>query len=527
MNKIGIKLGLFALALGVSTMSFAQEKGVLNWYNGKTPGMNTEAAYKVLKKKESTTVIVAVIDSGIDIEHEDLQGQIWVNPKEIPGNGIDDDGNGRVDDIHGWNFLGNAKGEHMNDATLEVTRVYASLKAKYGDKTEDEVENKEEYAYYLQAKRDYNEKKNEFVGYVTQINMFKDQILPMVPTMVGTAVGKSDYTEKDLKKWKPEDEQMKQMKGLALAMLEGELTVEVLEEQLAQVNEMLETHYKLDADFRSIVGDNPDDFSDVNYGNGSVTGPDALHGTHVGGIIGALRGNKKGGDGVATNVKLMSVRAVPNGDEYDKDIALGIRYAVDNGAQIINMSFGKGYSPHQKEVYEAMRYAEKNGVLLVNAAGNDGINLDEQNSFPSSRYDFQTTENTMLLTIGASTKDVKEGELAASFSNYGKTTVDIFAPGAEIFNTVTDNKYRTLQGTSMAAPMVSGVAALLKSYFPSLTMKEIKDIIIESGKDYSGTIHVKPGSDEKVDFATLSKTGKVVDVLAAVKLAELKVAAKN
>lgn len=527
MKKIAIKLSLALFTLGLSGISFAQDKDILNWYNGKTPGMNTEKAYKVLKKKESSTVIVAVIDSGIDTKHEDLQGQIWVNTKEIPGNGIDDDGNGFIDDVHGWNFLGNPNGENMNDAALEVTRLYAELKAKYNGKSEEDAEDKAEYAFYKKVKEDYNTKRNEFEGYITQINMFKDQMLPMIPTMVASALGKEDYTMKDLEKWEPEDAQMKQIKQVAVSILSGELTPEVLDEQLGQINEMLETHYNLEKDFRATVGDNPNDFSDVAYGNTDVKGPDALHGTHVGGIIGSLRGNKLGGDGVAANVKLMSLRAVPNGDEYDKDIALSIRYAVDNGAQVINMSFGKAYSPNQKEVYEAMRYAEEKGVLMIHAAGNDGANLDEEPNFPAVMYDFQQAENTMLLTIGASSRHLKDGELAASFSNYGKKSVDIFAPGFEIYNTVPENEYQKLQGTSMAAPMVAGVAAMIKSYYPSLTMKEIKDIIIESGKDYSGTMHTKPGSDEKVDFATLSKTGKVVDVLAAVKLAEARVAAKN
>lgn len=527
MKKIVVKLSLAFFALGLSAVSFGQEKGVLNWYNGKTPGMNTEKAYKKLKKKESSTVVVAIIDSGVDTFHEDLQGQIWVNEKEIPGNGIDDDGNGYIDDVHGWNFLGNANGENMNDAKLEVTRLYQQLKAKYDGKSEDEVEDKEEYAFYKKVKDDYNAKKNEYEGYVMQITMFKDQMLPMVPTMISKALGKEDYTLKDLKKWKPEDAQMQQMKQVAISLKTGDLTPEVLEEQLEQIQGMLETHYSLDKDFRAIVGDKPSDFSDVKYGNTDVKGPDALHGTHVGGIVGSLRGNGLGGDGVAANVKLMSLRAVPNGDEYDKDIALAIRYAVDNGAMVINMSFGKAYSPNQKEVYEAMRYAEEKGVLLVHAAGNDSKDLDEEPNFPAVMYDFQEKENTMLLTIGASTRHSKKGELAAAFSNYGKKSVDIFAPGFEIYNTVPENEYMKLQGTSMAAPMVSGVAALIKSYYPSLSMKEVKDIIIESGKDYSGTMHVKPGTDEKVDFATLSKTGKVVDVMEAIKLAEVKAAAKN
>jgi subtilisin family serine protease len=293
-----------------------------------------------------------------------------------------------------------------------------------------------------------------------------------------------------------------------------------IEKGMKHFENAMQYHYNLEFNGRKeIIGDDENDFNDKNYGNNNVKGPDALHGTHVGGIIGSLRGNKLGGDGVATNVQLMSLRAVPDGDEYDKDIALAIRYAVDNGAKVINMSFGKAFSPHQREVYEAMRYAEKNDVLLVHAAGNDGKDIDREPNFPTNNYEFQTSENTLLLTVGASTRYLKKGELAASFSNYGQRNVDIFAPGLEIYNTVPEGKYESLQGTSMAAPMVSGAAAFLKSYFPSLTMKQIKDIILESGKSYAGSMHVKPGTDRKVDFATLSKTGKIVDLKAAVKMA--------
>ncbi|MBU2018917.1 MAG: S8 family serine peptidase, partial [Bacteroidetes bacterium] len=268
---------------------------------------------------------------------------------------------------------------------------------------------------------------------------------------------------------------------------------------------------------RDIIGDNPNDFKDTKYGNPDVEGPDALHGTHVGGIIGATRGNGKGGDGVASNVQLMSLRAVPNGDEADKDIALAVRYAVDNGAQVINMSFGKAYSPHAKEVYQAFVYAESKGVLLVHAAGNDGSYLNEAKNFPTSAYEFQKAPFKTFLTIGASTKDAK-GTLAAPFSNYSSDQVDVFAPGNEIYNTVPQSSYQSLQGTSMAAPMVSGVAAMLKSYFPSMTMEEIKNVMLSTAKSYKGKEVILPGTEaKKVDFATLCKTGGVIDVYAAVK----------
>ena len=293
--------------------------------------------------------------------------------------------------------------------------------------------------------------------------------------------------------------------------------MEVVDEQKAQVEQIVNFHLNVNFIDREVIGDNPDDFNDRAYGNPDVEGPDALHGTHVGGIIGSVRKNDLGGDGVAENVQLMSLRAVPNGDEFDKDIALAVRYAVDNGASVINMSFGKSYSPHQKEVYEAFKYADSKGVLLVHAAGNDAADVDVNPNFPSSMYSFQTAALAHFLTIGASTRFAKE-ELAAVFSNYGQTKVDVFAPGFEIYNTVPQSSYMKLQGTSMAAPMVAGVAAMLKSYFPTMTMSEIKDVMLKSSASYKGKKHMKPGTEDLVDFASLSVTGAVVNVKNAVKM---------
>ena len=519
MKKKIIILGLAIFSFGITNLIYGQkvDSKILNWYNGKGSGMQTEEAYKLLKKKSSTNVVVAVIDSGIDIEHEDLKGKIWVNTKEIPNNGIDDDQNGYVDDIHGWNFLGNAKGEHQDGTRLEKTRILAKLTTKFEGIQETDVQaaDQEDYKLYVKLKEEIETELANYQGYIAQMDMLP-MIIAQVPNMIEGKLGKGKYTLKDVSKWKPQSDEDKQIKGLAMAVLNGELSEEAIASQKKQIQDMIDFHYNINYDDRQFIGDNPDDFTDVHYGNNDVEGPDALHGTHVGGIIGAVRGNNLGGDGVAENVSLMVLRAVPNGDEADKDIALAIRYAVDNGASVINMSFGKGYSPHQKEVYEAFAYADAKGVLLVHAAGNDNANVDTDPNFPTSMYSFQTKAFDHFLTIGASTKDPK-GNLAASFSNYGQTKVDIFAPGFEIYNTVPQSKYMKLQGTSMAAPMVSGVAAMLKSYFPQLTMKEIKDIMLSSAVSYKGTQQTKPGSEELVDFGTLSVTGGVINVKNAVK----------
>jgi len=524
MKKIFLKVSVLVLLFTAGIPVFAQDvdKAVLNWYNGKTPGMNTEAAYKLVKNRTPKPVIVGVIDSGVDIEHEDLKGQIWVNEREIPGNGIDDDNNGYIDDIHGWSFLGTS-----NNETLEFVRIYRMGKARFDGKTADEIAaaDKADYKLWAECRDKLTKEREEAEAELEGIQMLKDQVIPMLPMLIKNAMGKSTYTLKDLEKWKPKDENMQQVRALAIMVESGELGPEALEEGLKHYKESLEYNLNPDFDGRTPVGDDPYDFNQRTYGNNDVEGPDALHGTHVSGIIAALRGNGLGGDGVAAPVKIMSLRAVPNGDEYDKDIALAIRYAVDNGASIINMSFGKSYSTHQQEVYDAMKYAEEKGVLLVHAAGNDAANVDTEPNFPAVRYPFQTEDFKNLLTIGASTRFAK-GNLAASFSNYGIGSVDVFAPGDDIYNTIPGNKYRDLQGTSMAAPMVSGVAAFLKAYFPELSMFQIRAIILESATPMGNTLQTLPGSDQKIAFSTMSKTGGVVNLQNAVKMAQAQTGGK-
>jgi len=519
MKKTVITLSLSIFGIGVQSIIYGQvDPQVLNWYNGKGAGMHTEKGYKKLKNKKSTTVIVAVIDSGIDIEHEDLKGKIWVNSKEIPGNNIDDDKNGFIDDINGWNFLGNAKGENVDGATLEKTRILRELSKKFNnvDPLTLAAKEKEEFKLYVKVKSEVENEIENYSQYLPQLEMLP-MMIQNVPAMVSGIIGEENYSQNDLDKWKPTTDEHKQLKQIAGAILTGELSLKMVEEQKKQITDMLDFNLNTDFDERAIIGDNPNDFSDTKYGNNNVEGPDALHGTHVGGIIGAIRGNKLGADGVAENVKLMVLRAVPNGDENDKDIALAVRYAVDNGAKVINMSFGKGYSTHQQEVFEAFKYADSKGVLLVHAAGNDNANIDIDSNFPTSVYSFQKEKLDLFLTIGASTR-VKKEMLAADFSNYGSTRVDVFAPGHEIYNSVPQSEYMKLQGTSMAAPMVAGVGALLASYFPTLSMNEIKDIMLKSATSYKGTKQHLPGTETMVDFGTLSVTGAVINVKNAVKM---------
>ena len=451
MKKIIFKISSLIIAFNIGSFALAQAiPGTLNWYNGEGVGMYTNKAYKMLKKKKSNEVIVAVIDSGVDIEHEDLKGKIWINTKEIPNNKIDDDKNGYVDDVHGWNFLGNSNGKNLNEARLEKTRILAKLSPKYDGINPQEIKSDTEYELYLEVLASVEADRANFEPY---IDMLK--------------------------------------KGL-------------LDPETAKyINDQINFNLNASYDDRSVIGDDPEDLNDRNYGNPDVEGEDALHGTHVAGIIGANRNNNLGVEGVADNVKIMSVRTVPNGDEHDKDVALAIRYAVDNGAKVINMSFGKGYSPKAEWVYQAMAYADMKGVLLIHAAGNDSKDVDAEPNFPTEMYDFQTSELTHILTVGASTRNDDES-IIAGFSNYGKIQVDVFAPGSEIYNTVPQSSYMNLQGTSMAAPMVAGMAAMLASYYPTLSLKQIREAIMKS-------VMVKKSLIDKCN------TGGVVNLVNAVK----------
>jgi cell wall-associated protease len=515
MKKQIIALSMAFFSFGAMNYFYGQIPGTLNWYNG-SKGMNTEKAYKAVKKRKSTPVVVAVIDSGMDIEHVDLKGKIWTNTDEIPGNNIDDDRNGYVDDVHGWSFLGGPNG-NQEYARLEMTRIYAKLKPRFENVSEGDVkaEDKADYALYQKVKMDVEKQRAQYTMYKSSYEQLQ-MAMPMIKAQIASEIGKDTYTVEDVEKWKPKSPEMEQLRDVAYAIASGELSDEAISEAMHMFDAAL--NYQLNEDYndREFIGDNPDNFSDTHYGTSDVEGPDALHGTHVGGIIGAVRKNGMGNDGVADNVQLMSVRTVPNGDEADKDVALAIRYAADNGASVINMSFGKAYSPYQKEVYEAMAYADSKGVLLVHAAGNDGANIDVTDNFPTSMYTFQTMPFKNFLTIGASTRYADE-KLAANFSNYGQAKVDVFAPGYEIWSTVPQSDYKNEQGTSMAAPMVAGAAAFLKSYFPELTMTEIKQALLTSAKSYKGVKEEKPGSGELVDFGTLSVTGGTIDLPAAVK----------
>ncbi len=523
-----MKQVFFFLAV-LSTLGLsAQNAAPNNWWEldrteDTFPGVSAARALTYLEDKSAEPVIVAVIDSGVDIEHEDLQAAIWTNEDEIPDNGIDDDKNGYVDDVHGWNFIGGADGRNVNYENLEVVRLYNRLDAKYNNRNRDGLSRKEkkEYDQYLEYKEQIENKRTELGPTAAQYEMIKQAIDAAVEE-----IGKvpADITSEDIADLESEDENIAIVKRVvANAAASGATFTEVyeqLEGAMEYFDSQLKYNYNPEFDAREIVGDNPDDINERYYGNNDVEGPDASHGTHVAGIIAAVRDNEVGVNGVGgENVRIMSIRTVPNGDERDKDVANAIRYAVDNGAKVINMSFGKGQSPHKDAVDDAMKYAQKNDVLLVHAAGNDGKQLTLQNNFPNDTYQGRRRTGKTWIEVGAASSMYND-QLAAGFSNYNKEYVDVFAPGARIYSTVPNDEYATFDGTSMAAPMVAGIAALIRSYFPDLKAKQVKEIIEESALPVNLQV-VKPGSEgEKVDFSDLSATGGLANAYTAVKLAE-------
>jgi subtilisin family serine protease len=493
-------------------------------------GISLDRAYDFLKNKKSKTVVVAVIDSGIDTTHEDLRPILWTNPKEIPGNGIDDDKNGYVDDVHGWNFLGGKDGRNVKEDSYEVARVYHKFKAQFKDVTDPSKLSKEDQENYTMWKKAQKqiESDGKDKGMELMILTRTFDAASKSDSILRKAIGKESFTGTELSAYTPTSDETKKAKSTLLYFFQANNTMEMTNkefidefgEYLSGEKKKAEAATTAPRDYRGeIVKDNYNDFTDRYYGNPDVMANTPFHGTHVSGIIAAARNNKLGIDGVADNVRIMMVRAVPDGDEHDKDIALAIRYAVDNGAKVINMSFGKSFSPEKQWVDDAVKYAQSKGVLLVHAAGNEGANLDTSENFPTPVFKGNVTRASNWITVGAS-GDPKAGGLVAGFSNYGKKEVDVFAPGVKIYSTVPGgNTYGNAQGTSMASPVVAGVAALILEYFPTLTPEQVKYVIQSSAVKPTIKATV-PQTDETVSLSDLSVTGGVINAYEAIKLAE-------
>ena len=535
-----MKKALIAAAFLASfSFAFAQDKMQNNdlktWYHKdfsttNVYGVNTNNAYKFLESKglKPRTVVVGVLDSGVEVDHPGLINNMWKNPNEIPNNGIDDDKNGYVDDIYGWNFIG-GKTADVDADNLEVTRMVKKYQPIF--EGTDSAKNRanqakmpEEYAIYQKSKKLYDEKGSEAKQYYHYFSGFNNAI----PSIVKTLNGKT-LTKENLAAIKPASQEDSRNLQILNSLVQDagnvgktpkeveELLRKEIEGALKHYESQATKHYNLDFDPRAeIVGDNYDNYNEKHYGNNHYEGPDASHGTHVSGIIAGLPHGNEAQYGVAHKVaKIMTVRAVPDGDERDKDVANAIRYAVDNGAKILNMSFGKAVSPGKKHVWDAMKYAEKKGVLLVKAAGNENQNIGENEYFPTN-FMKQSDEKPFvsnMIVVGASTNNSQN--LRARFSNYNGKMVDVFAPGQEIYSTVPDAKYEYLQGTSMASPVVAGAAAVLWAYMPSLTPQQIKEALVKTVNKSTVNANV----DSSANFDQISVAGGVIDLYKAAQYA--------
>ncbi|MEZ4961565.1 MAG: S8 family peptidase [Saprospiraceae bacterium] len=487
-------------------------------------GVSDDKVYaELLKGKKSKTVVVAVLDSGVDAEHEDLKDIMWVNKGEIPGNNKDDDGNGYVDDVHGWNFIGGKDGKNVEHDQLEITRIYVEYKKQFANTDPSKLSGKErkQYEEYKEMEKTINQEREEATANLTLYSSMLNAV-----ESVENALGKEEVTSKDLEGFNPDDAGLSRAVQIMKAMLaEGGSSKDIkdqIKEGVDYYNSQANYNYNPDLNVRQIVGDNYNDSSERYYGNNDVEGPDASHGTHVAGIIAAKRNNGIGMDGIADNVRIMSVRCVPDGDERDKDVANAIIYAVDNGASVINMSFGKGYAWDKKAVDKAVKYAMKKDVLLVHAAGNSGQDNDNTSNFPNDKFEkkglFGPKRAKNWIEVGA--LSWKDGEdMAATFSNYGKENVDFFSPGVAIYSTTPNNNYAHFDGTSMASPVVAGVAALIRSYYPELTAVQVKDILMNTTVMTPNAKVKRPGDGELVPFSDLCVTGGAVNVYEAMKLA--------
>ncbi len=584
--RLNLRL-LFLFVLFINVGVQAQSKKVTlpsNWYNLDLAesgffGISTEKTYNELLKNKppKQKIVVAVIDGGTDINHEDLKDVLWTNEKEIPNNGIDDDGNGYIDDVHGWNFLGK-KGKNLTYDNLELVRIIRKYDEKYKSvimtTVLDSVE-KVEYNLYRRAQADFGKKYDD----ASSAFPFYQTIKKLMDS-VAFIHHKDIPSLSDLDQYKADDEMEEYVLKIIKKGIRDEGSVDKFYHEIKKGFHELDVMlaYNLEAKYdqrAELVGDDYLNPNQRNYGNNDVIGPNADHGTHVSGIIAANRSNAIGINGVANHVSIMTIRVVPEGDERDKDVANGIRYAVDNGARIINMSFGKSYKWDKKAVDEAVKYAEQKGVLLIHAAGNDNQNNDIEENYPTKYFDseeaqeyarknkvksltdfikpqpedryqndrmrqigmnspynkpiiapvdtlkFKLPHANNWIDVGASAYKL-DGDLKASFSNYGKYTVDVFAPGFMINSTVPSSKYEEFDGTSMAAPVVSGLAALILSYHPEFTPVQVKDIILKSVVKVDRKVSYKNERDEtvRVSFSELCRSGGVVNAYNALKLAE-------
>ena len=534
------RLSTILFFLFINIISWSQTTKNWHWKDYEKDsvlGISLQKAYQLLASYtiQPSPIIVAVIDGGIDTNHIELKEILWNNVDEIPNNHIDDDHNGYIDDVHGWNFLGGKDGRNIDKAEAEKTRIYHQLKGQFENKIVDTLSlnkiQKKQWGIWQEVAKDmeFSDQEAANLQYITMaMNALKKIGATIIKDM-----GDSNFSANKLTPYEPNGRIALEAKAAFLRTvtilgIDKEITFpeiindlkEYIEgkEKLANAKESQASKVRED-----IIKDHYYDFSDRYYGNNDITGPNARHGTHVSGLVASFPDSSWQVNQWYPPLKIMTIRAVPDGDEYDKDIALGIRYAVDNGAKIINMSFGKSYSPEQIWVDSAIRYAAEKDVLIIHSAGNEFYNLDQKNVYPNPYSSLLNDSAKNILTVAASS-DISIGEsILTDFSNYGPKVVDVLSPGNKIYSTLPGaNNHGYLSGTSMASPIVSNMAALIRSYFPKLTAIQVKDILIKSvwQPTDKNSSYVIPQREVAKKLDEIGKAGGIVNAANAIQLAK-------
>ncbi|TPN87974.1 S8 family serine peptidase [Aquimarina algicola] len=510
-----------AIALSEEQQKNWQYKDIIN---DTIPGISLNKAYnKIIKNRRGEEIIVAVLDTDPDINHEDLINNIWINKDEIPNNNIDDDGNGYIDDINGWNFVSNAKGNSLTYVQMEETRILSKYNNYFEALDVISKKDKEKYELFKKADSSYRSIIKETKNSISKYHKYKT-IRQRAFKIVSEFLSDTIITIEKLDKIKTSDSIIIKNTKILNHAIKKNFDDDYFNKLIREKDSILEFCMNINYDTRIRINDDQDDITDKKYGSPYLSQNinKLKHSTAMSGMIAADRTNKIGLKGVTNNVKIMPLYFTAIGDYTDKDLSLAIKYAVDNGAKIINLSQGKSFSLNQNWVERAIKYAESKNVLIVKAAGNDNLNIDKSDWFPKDQIGKNGKEFVQnVITVGASTFFLNS-KLKNNSSNYGKNNVDLFAPGYKVKALKPKNQYGIASGSSYSTAIVSGVAALIRSHHPDLSAFEVKDILMKSGVSYDIDVEIKQedGSKKLVPFSELSKSGKIVNAYNALLMAE-------
>jgi len=524
------KFILTLLLYTCSLFAWGQDAKFWHWKDLEKDGVHGVSLYKAQQllldlKLKPTPIIIAVLDGGIDITHPQIKPLLWNNPKEIPGNALDDDKNGYVDDVHGWNFLGNALGENINKASDEKSRIYHRYKNEFKQEILDsaswDIKKKQAFASWKQAAAEIVFT-DEDADNLSFIKMAKNAVVKMGIILI-REIEDSNFTTERLENYQPigkltadtKISYLRTMQALGIDRMTGHRTlVEDLNEYISGKEQSAVSMETPPEDLRKkIIQDQYEDLNDQFYGNNNITGPNAKHGTHVAGLAAGIVDTNFTKSNLSNPIQIMGVRVVPDGDEYDKDVALGIRYAVNNGAKIINMSFGKSFSPEQIWVDSAIRYAASKDVLIIHSAGNESYDLNSKSVYPSPYSKVFKDRANNMITVGASSDPVIAESILTDFSNYGNNVVDLLCPGNKIYSSLPNQQFGFLNGTSMSAPVLSHIAALVRAYFPKLTASQVKTILLQScwKPNDENTLFPIPQKDQSKKLNDISAEGGIIN----------------